>query len=149
MTKINVTDKCVIDQPPQEVFRAVLNEYAGVTHWMPSLQSKLRDNIPVDCVGAICDVTAGSRGTSTHFSQRVTKIVTNELIEFELGGNFVGTETWTFEPFDDKTKVQLRWVDATNRLLLSLFSPFIDVAKLHSNAIQQGFTACNNYLCKK
>jgi uncharacterized protein YndB with AHSA1/START domain len=143
MPKVDVTDKGVIDRPPQEVFRAVLNEYAGVTHWMPALQSKLRGTISVDCVGAICDVTAGSQGMSTHFSLEVTKLVTNELIEFELGGDFVGTETWTFEPFDYKTKVQLRWVGATNRLLLSLFSPFVDVAKMHSNAIQQGFVACN------
>ena len=141
--------KALLTDRPQEVFRAVLNEYAGVTHWMPALQSKLRGNISVDCVGAICDVTAGSGRMSAHFSLKVTKLVTNELIEFELGGDFVGTETWTFEPFDDKTKVQLRWVGATNRLLLLLFSPFVDVAKMHSNAIQQGFVACNSYLCKK
>jgi hypothetical protein len=86
---------------------------------------------------------------STHFSVKITKLVQNELIEFELGGDFVGTETWTFEPFDDKTKVQLRWVGATNRLLLSFFSPVVNVAKMHSNAIQQGFVACNSYLCRK
>ena len=79
----------------------------------------------IDCVGAICDVTDRSRGMSTHFSVKITKLLKNELIEFELDGDFVGTETWTFEPFDDKNKVQLRWVGATNRLLLSLFSPFV------------------------
>ena len=116
---------------------------------MPALQSKLRGDIPVDCLDSICDVTARSRGMAAHFSLKVTKIVTNRLIEFELGGDFVGTETWTFEPFDAKTKVQLRWVGATNRLPLSLFSPIVDVAKMHSNTIQQGFVACNSYLCKK
>jgi hypothetical protein len=105
MPEVNVTDKGVIDRPSQEVFRAVLNEYAGATHWMPALQSKLRGDIPVDCLGAICDVTARSRGMAAHFSLKVTKMVTNRLIEFELGGDFVGTETWTFEPFDDKTNV--------------------------------------------
>jgi hypothetical protein len=149
MPKIDVTDTGIIDSPPSIVYRAVLDEYGGVTHWMPALQSKQRGNISIDCMGAICDVTAGSRGMSTHFFLKVTKLVTNKLIEFELGGDFVGTETWTFEPFDDRTRVQLRWVGATNRLLLSLFSLFVDVAKLHSNAIQQGFTACNSYLCKK
>ena len=116
---------------------------------MPALQSKIRGYVQVDCVGAICDVTARSRGMSTHFSVKITKLVTNKLIEFELGGDFVGTETWTFEPFDHKTKVQLRRVDATNRLLLSLFSPVADVGKMHTNAIQQGFVACNSYLCRK
>jgi uncharacterized protein YndB with AHSA1/START domain len=96
MLKVDVTDRGVIDRPPQEVFKAVLNEYAGVTHWMPALKSKLRGDISVDCVGAICDLIAKNRGMSTHFSLKVKKLVPNELIKFELGGDFVGTETWTF-----------------------------------------------------
>ena len=67
MPKVDVTDKGVIDRPPQEVFRAVLNECAGATHWMPTLQSKLRGDIPVDCLGSICDVTARSRGIAVIF----------------------------------------------------------------------------------
>jgi hypothetical protein len=134
---------------PKRFFKAVLNEYAGATHWMPALQSKLRGDIPLDCLGAIFDVIEKSRGMAAHFSLKVTKIVTNRLIEFELAGDFVGIETWTFEPFNHKTMVQLRWLGATNRLLLSLFSPVVDVSKMHSNAIQQGFVACNSYLCKK
>jgi hypothetical protein len=149
MPKIDVTDTGIIDSLPSVVYRAVLDEYAGVTHWMPALHSKIRGDIPVDYQDAICDVTAGSGSMSAHFSVKVTKLLKDRLIEFELGGDFVGTETWTFEPMEGKTKVQLRWIGGTNRLILSLFSPFVNVAKMHSNAIQQGFIACNNYLCKK
>jgi hypothetical protein len=40
------------------VYKAILNEYAGVTHWwMPYLESKLRGDIPIDHEGGIVDIT--------------------------------------------------------------------------------------------
>jgi hypothetical protein len=33
LPKIDVTDEAVIDAPPAEAYKAILDEYAGVTNW--------------------------------------------------------------------------------------------------------------------
>ena len=106
------------------VYKALLNEYAGVTHWwMPYLESKLRGDMPVR-EGAIFDVTINptSRIASSKVSDKVTKIVEAKLIEEEVAGDFVGTASWTFEPTDGKTKVQYRFNARTNKLFFSCLS---------------------------
>ena len=150
MPKIDVTDEAVIDAPPMVVYKAILNEYAGVTHWwMPILEFKLRGDIPIDHEGAIVDITMRNKGVTSKVSVKVTKIVEAKSVEMEFEGHFVGSEEWTFEPTDGKTKVQLRWNGRTNRLLFSLASPFVDFGKGHSEVIQKGFKALNSYLSKK
>ena len=105
MPKIDVTDEAVIDAPPVAVYKAILNEYAGVTHWwMPVLEFKLRGNKPFDCEGAICDLTAHGSGMSAKFSVKITKIVEAKSIEFDYSGDFLGTGKWTFEPKMEKRK---------------------------------------------
>ena len=90
-----------------------------------------------------------NRGVTSKVSVKVTKIVEAKSAEMEFVDHFVGTEEWTFEPTDGKTKVQLRWNGRTNRLLFSLVSPFVDFGKGHSDVIQKGFKALNSYLSKK
>ena len=41
-------------------------------------------------------------------SAKVKKIMESKSIELEFSGDFVGTEEYTFEPIDEKTKVQVR-----------------------------------------
>ncbi len=147
---VEVIDEAVIDSPPMVVYKAILNEYAGVTHWwMPIFEFKLRGDIPIDHEGAIVDIIMRNRGVTTKISVKVTKIVEGKSIEMEFWGHFVGNEEWTFEPTDGKTKVQLRWNGRTNRLLFSIFSPFVNIGKGHSDLIQKGFKALNSYLSKK
>ena len=142
MPKIDVIDEAVIDAPPMVVYKAILNEYAGVTHWwMPILEFKLRGDMPIDREGAIVDMTIRNRGVTSKVSVKVTKIVEAKSIEMEFAGDFVGTEEWTFEPTDGKTKVQLRLNGRTNRLLFSLVSPFVNFGKGHSDVMQKGFKA--------
>jgi len=150
MPKIDVLDEAVIDAPPMVVYKAILNEYAGVTHWwMPILEFKLRGDMPIDREGAICDITAHGHGATAKFSCKMTKIVEAKSIEEEIAGDFVGTGTWTFEPTDGKMKVQYRFNVRTNRLLFSLVSPFVNIGKGHSDGMQKGFKALNSYLSKK
>jgi hypothetical protein len=152
MPKIDVLDEAVIDSPPMVVYKAILNEYAGVTHWwMPYLGFKLRGDMPVDREGTIFDVTIfpTSRIASSKVSAKVTKIVEAKSIELEFAGDFVGTEEYTFEPTDGKTKLQIRLNARTNRLLASLVSPFVDFGKGHSDNMQKGFKALNSFLSKK
>ena len=128
------------------VYKAILDEYSGVTRWwLPILEFKLRGDIPIDLEGAIGDMT--SKGAKCSF--KVTKIVEAKLIEMDYAGDLVGTGTWTFEPTNGKTKVQYRSNVRTNKLLFSLLSPFVNIGKGHSDNMQKGFKALNNYLSKK
>ena len=152
MPKIDVTDEAVIDSPPMVVYKAILDEFAGVTHWwMPYNGFKMRGDVPVDRVGAIFDLTVfpASRIASSKISVKVTKIVEAKSIELEFAGDFVGIEEYTFEPTDGKTKVQIRLNAKTNKLLASLVSPFVNLGKGHSDNMQKGFKALNSYLSNK
>jgi uncharacterized protein YndB with AHSA1/START domain len=149
MPKYDFLDEGIVDSPPMEVYKALLNEASGVTHWwMPDLEFRLRGGMPI-CEGAIYDIIGNSRGMKYKWSSKVTKLVEGKSIEEEYAGAIVGTGTWTFEPTDGKTKVQYRWNVRTNRLLFSIILPFVNMKKGHTEVIQKGFKACNSYLNQK
>jgi hypothetical protein len=149
MPRIDAFDEVVIDGPSLVVFKAILDEYAGITHRrMPLKESKIREGTPHGREGAIYDGTVHIRGTPRG-SLRITKIVEGKLIEFEEEGDFVGTGIWTFEPINGKTKIGYRWSGRPKRLLIRLLSPFINIRKMHSDQQQKTFTALNSYLSKK
>jgi len=152
MTRIDAFDEAVIDSPPMVVYKAILNEGAGVTHWwMPHWESKPRGEPPFDREGAIFDITVHGKNRSldTRFSGKITKIVEAKLVQLKFEGDFVGTGEYTFEPTDGKTKVQYRWNVRPKRLSFVLLSPFVDMGKRHSQVMQKGFEALNSYLSKK
>jgi len=149
MPRIDVLDEAVIDSSPMLVYKAILDEYAGVTHWwMPHFESKPRGDKPIMREGAVCDVTIHTTGTPK-FCERVTKIVEAKSIEVEYVGDFVGTGEWTFEPTDGKTKLQFRFNARPKRLSFVLLSPFVNIGKRHSDVMRKGFEALNSYLSKK
>jgi uncharacterized protein YndB with AHSA1/START domain len=149
MPRIDAVDEGVIEDLPSVVFKAILNEHAGVTHWwMPYWESKLRGETPMNHEGAIFDITVHGKH-APKFSARIRKIVEGKLIEMENEGDFTGTGTWTFEPTDGKTKVRFRWNVRPKRLSFVLVSPFIDMGKIHSDVTQKGFKALNSYLNQK
>jgi uncharacterized protein YndB with AHSA1/START domain len=149
--EVVATDEAIIDAPPMEVYKAILNEYAGVTHWwMPYIEHKPKGDIAIGHEGAICEKIAHGRGMRVKFSEKITKIVKGKSIEVEQSGDFIGTGTWTFEPIDGKTRIQFRVNVRTNKLIFSLIAPFIrDIGKPHSESMQKGFNALNSYLSKK
>lgn len=150
MPKVDVTDEIIIDAPPMVVFRAILDEYSGITHfWMPHLEFKPRVAKLMDCEGGICDITARSHGLAANFSVKVIRIDPGKAINMELTGDLTGTENWIFEPLDGKTKVQLQWKGATNKLIFTLLSPIASAEKAHSESIQKGFKVLNAALTKK
>jgi len=132
------------------VYKAVLDEYAGVTHWfMPYIEYKLRGDMSV-FEGAIVDATINPKTRmKIKFSTKVTRIVEGKSIEEEYAGDFVGTGKWTFEPTDGKTKLQQRQNTRTNKLLFSIVAPLVKVEKGHSDTMQKGFKALNSYLSTK
>jgi hypothetical protein len=152
LPKIDVTDEAIIDSSPMSVYRAVLDEFSGVTNWwMPYNGFKLRGDVPVDREGAVFDliVFPKSRVASSKISVKVVNIVEARSIELDFSGDFVGTEEYTFQPIDGKTKIQIHLKAKTNRLSLSMVSPFVNLGKGHSSNMEKGFKALNNYLSKK
>jgi hypothetical protein len=73
-------------------------------------------------------------------------MVEPKSIMIEYAGDFTGTGEYTFEPADKGTKLKFRFNVKTNTLLFSLLAPFVNIAKAHSEVMQQGFKACNSYL---
>jgi len=64
---------------PLAVFRAILDEAAGVTHWwMPHWESRLRGETSIDGVGVVFDITIRGRGTP-RFSGKIARIVEGRL----------------------------------------------------------------------
>ena len=149
MPRIDAVDETIIDKPPMVVYKAVLDEYAGVTHWwMPHFESKPRGK-PIIREGAIVDITVHQKGVTTKFSAKMTKIVEGESIEMEYAGDFVGTGKWTFEPTDGKTKVAKRVNEKVMKPIIILLSPFVNCQKANSDLMQKGFKGLNSYLSKK
>ncbi len=149
MPRIDVTDEGFVDAQPMIVYKAILDEFAGVTHWWPMVVYKLRGNIPIDHEGAISDAVAGNRWVNVRASFKVTKIVEAKSIEMEIAGDLVGTGTWVLEPTNGKTKVQYQFKVRTNKLLFSVLSPFGNLEKGHSDEVQKVFKALNSYPLKK
>jgi hypothetical protein len=88
------------------------------------------------------------RGLTSRYSNKVTRIVEAKSLEVEYAGDFVGTGEWTFQPTVGKTKVQYRFNGRPKRLLFVLFSPFVNIRKMHSDVIQKGFKGLSDYLNK-
>jgi hypothetical protein len=142
-------DEAMIDASPDMAFNAVLDECAGVSHWwMPLYEIKPRAGTPVRRMGMVSDVTLHGART-LRFSWTVTKIAEGKSVEVEYSGDFTATGEWVFEPVDGKTKLKYIWIGRSDRLLLALAFNFMDMKKLHSEAIQQGFKGLNDYIIKK
>ena len=148
MPKIEVVDEAVINASPQVVYKAIIEEYAGVTHWfMPLLEFKHRTDTPVGVEGMTIDLLVHD-AARPRFYETFSKVVEGKSIDIEIGGDFAGSGKWTFEPVEGKTKLTLRWDADPKRLSFILLSPFIDIGKRHSKIIQTGFVSLNNYLSK-
>ncbi len=149
MPKIDVTDEGIVDAPPNVVYRAILNELAGVTHWWPHTVYRLRGEIPIDHEGAISDATAGNRLVTIRASFKVTKIVEDKSIEMEIAGDIEGNGKWIFEPTEGKTKVKYQFRVRTNSLLFSVVTPFVNLEKGHSDEVRQVLKELNSYLLEQ
>ena len=151
MPRIDAVHEFTLNSSPMEAYKALLNEVSGVTQWwMPHMAFKPRGDTPIDHEGAVYDATINPTSRmNAKFSAKITKIVEGKLIEEEVSGSFVGTAFWTFEQINGKTKAVHGFNAKTNGVVYSLFSPFVDYKKNHSDIMQQGFKAFNNYLSKK
>ncbi len=148
MAKVDVTDEAIIDSPPPTVYKTLLNELSGITQWwLPDLQCKSRDGNLVNYEGAIFDATIHPESRMrVKVSTKITKLIEPKSIDLEYLGDFIGTGKYTLEPIEGKTKLKFRFNVKTNKLLISLLAPLVNLPKAHSEVMQFGFKACNNYL---
>jgi hypothetical protein len=151
MPRIDSVHEVILDSPPIEVYNALLDEVSGVTHWwMPYMAFELKGDIPINHEGAVYEATISPTSRmNAKFFAKMTKIVEGKLIEEEVSGSFIGTASWTFEPIDGKTKANHQFNARTNGILFSIFSPFVNYRKTHSDVMQQGFKALKSYLSQK
>lgn len=147
MPKFDAFDEAVIEAPSITVFQIILDEFSGLTHFIPGYEFKPRTSMNVE--GGIADVKASSHGITAKFIAKVSKIDIDKSIELELSGDLKGTEQLTFEPLDEKTKLKIWLNGETNTLLFRLLSPIANIGKIHSEAMHKGFKAINNSLRNK
>jgi len=145
MPSYDVTDEAIIDATPERVFRALVDEYAGLTHWWAQVESRPVGDIPFGQVGAICTVTVRNHGTA-RFSWRTAEILENHFIRFEyLDGDLVGYGDLKLEPVGDKTRVEYRWRVKT-RGKAHIIAPLLNIRRRHSEVIRAGFRALGEEL---
>jgi uncharacterized protein YndB with AHSA1/START domain len=142
-----VVDEAIIDADPSTVFKALIDECNGRTHWwMPSLEAKPRARNPSGEEGSIIDLTVHRFGTPK-LAVRVANVVEGSALTWDVfEGDSRGVGEWTFEPVaPGKTKVVFRWDVVPKRLLYRVF-PASMLAKVHSGVMRAGFEGMNRYL---
>jgi len=148
MPKVDVTDEAIIESSPITVYSTFLKELSGITQWwMPHLQCKSRNGRLIDCEGSIFDAIIHPESIlKVKVSCTITKLEEARSIAIQYAGGFTGTGLYTFEPVDEGTRIRFRFNVEFNSPLATFLSHFINVPKGHSEVMQQGFNACNNYL---
>lgn len=138
MPKYNVVDEGVVEAEPMVVFKAVMDELAGVTHWSPpNVTYKLRGDAPLR-QGVVFDSTIKAKGLTTNFGHKVIEIVEGKSIEYDVTGDALGTGKWIFELEEEKTKVRFLFDFRTNKLLRLFY--------LHLWILEKGIqTLCSHY----
>jgi hypothetical protein len=146
----DVYDEAIIAAPPQLVFKAIIDEYRGASHWFQlHAEYNLRGEKKTIHKDSVIDILI-HRPFSPKMTQRITDLIENKLIKVEyFEGDFLGIGEWKFESIDTKTRVGMRWKVKSNRTLFTFLSPFVNIGKIHSETMQQEFKALNRYLNKK
>ena len=149
MPKYDVLDEATIDADVSTVFNAILDVNNFFKWRMPHLEGKIRGDEKKVREGSIYDIKVHHRYGTTKFTIKAVKIVKNRMIRTEyIEGDFLGEADWSFEPFK-KTKIGYHWKVRSNKFLISLLSPFINVPKMHSKVMQAGFKSLNEYLTER
>ena len=127
MPNFDVVTEAVIDAEVSRVFGAFLDTSSYSKWKMPHMEEKLRGDKKILQKGFVLDFKIHRFGTPT-FTGRITDIIANQKIKMDFfEGDFIGAGEYTFEPVNGKTKIRFRWTAKSNKFLITLFSPFINV----------------------
>ncbi len=148
MPSYEAIDQALIHATPERVFRALVDEYSGVTHWWTPVEAKPIGEIPFGQVGAVSRVTVRNHGTA-RFTWKTTEIVENRLFRFEyLDGDLSGFGDLRLEPEGDATRISYLWKVKT-RGRAHILGPLLNIRKRHSEVIQEGFRALAEELARR
>ena len=150
MKKYSAVDEAVIHASPSVVFRALLDECAGVTHWWaPHVRVTPLSDPPFDHVGATARSAVHS-GVTVHFLWRILAIEPDKLIQIEYAeGDLVGVGTLTLEPVPAGTLLRYDWHTQTNSWAAHILAPILDMGKRHSHLMVLGFEGLDAYVTGK
>lgn len=148
MPAYDVTDTAIISGTPEQVFRALFDEYSGNTHWWTQVESTPVGDIPFGQVGAVSTVVVRNHGKA-RFSWRTAEIRENNFIRFEyLKGDLAGYGDLKLEPMgDNRTRISYHWQVRT-RGKAHIIGPLLNIKKRHSQVIQAGFRALDEQVAK-
>lgn len=108
--EIDATDEAVFDAAPLRVFRAIVSEMEGRTHWWaPHWSAESRGGPTAGQVGGTIAIAVQGRPT-VRFSARTVEVAEpTKLRVAYFSGAFRGQGTWTFEHLDSKTRVRFHF----------------------------------------
>ena len=145
--EFDVVDEAVLDASPERVFEALLDEIRGkVGWWKPMFAARARRPEMVGKVGAVIDVKLGC-AFKPRFTARMVEVVTSRRVRVEFfEGDFLGTGDWSFEPVGPRTRVRFRWRVRGNRFVFRVVAPFVDLGRIHSGVVENGFAGLRGHL---
>lgn len=148
MPSYDVIDEAIINAPSERVYRALVDEWSGVTHWWSQVEAKPIGDIPFGQVGAVCSSTVRNRGTA-RFKWRLTEVDPGRFMRSEyFEGPLIGYGDVRLEPVgEDKTRISYHWQVRT-RGIGNILGPMLNIKKRHSEVIQNGFRALGEHLAR-
>jgi hypothetical protein len=146
----SAVDQATILARPPAVFRALIDECSGLTHWWaPWVVVSSADGERFDHVGATA-TSAVHNIVTARFTWRIADLRENELIAIEyLDGDLVGMGVLTLEPLGDDTQLRYEWEVRTKGLKAGLLGPLLRMDKRHSQVVEAGFVGLNAFLADK
>ncbi len=147
MREYDVTEEDWFDTDPSRVFRALIDESAGTTHWWtPDLEIHPTSGAGAE-IGSTFEMEVSARPRRLRWSGRVTERVEDRRLRAEFtDGDFVGEGLWTVDFVGGETRLRYRFHVLPNGVSMRLFAPFIDFARRHSQVMRRGFAALHGYL---
>lgn len=160
MTTYECVDERAIEATTAECYASLTDELAGRSAWwMPFVVMTPKDDLTPQeegsgsLRGAIVERWASPQGTTDRFwstarmSMRVAGIEPDRRVVLnEEGGDFRGSEEWTFDALDDgRTLVKVHWV-AEPHGYMRLLAPFGRIAADHSLIIREGLRGMEHYV---
>ena len=154
MASYDVRDEATIEAPPSVVWAALQAEFRGETGWwMPYWEAQPRGTIRPGNVGTEYEIRVHPPGRvrqvmlSPRFTARVTESIEPEHLAVEFcEGDFSGTGVWTLLSVSDETRLRFDWEVVTRGPRPTFVGLFIDIGKVHSVVMQEGFKGLNAYL---
>jgi hypothetical protein len=148
LAEFDVYDEAIIYAKPEVVYKALLTEFSGETHWwMPYFEAKPRQGGAADQLGTLIDITIHSNTSLLRFTGKTVEVKENELLRVEyIEGDFLGEGIWKLEPSEENTKLSFRWHCRPARLLFKILAPLINIPKRHSAVMKSGFEGLNKYI---